>query len=57
MKPHLVAPLLAFLFGTPAADKGRALRLAGWLNGDFDHFGGMPDAEDFMLLDRGFLAQ
>ena len=40
-----------------AADRGRALRLTGWQHGDFDLSGGPADAEDFMLLDRGFLAQ
>ena len=40
-----------------AADRGRALRLTGWANGDFDGSGGAADAADYMLLDRAFLNQ
>ena len=36
---------------------GRALRLAGYPNGDFDYSGGPPTADDYMILDRAFLHQ
>jgi hypothetical protein len=39
------------------ADAGRGLRRTGWENGDFDLDGGPADAEDYMLMDRAFLAQ
>ena len=39
-----------------AIDRGRALRLSGFANGDFDASGGTPDADDYMVLDRAFLA-
>jgi hypothetical protein len=38
-------------------DLGRAARESGWINGDFDHSGGVPDAADYMLIDRAFLSQ
>ena len=38
-------------------DLGRAARETGWINGDFDHSGGVPDAADYMLIDRAFLSQ
>jgi hypothetical protein len=37
-------------------DRGRAQRLTGFANGDFDYSGGPPDADDFMIIDRAFLA-
>ena len=40
-----------------AIDRGRALRLAGLNNGDFNYSGGAGDADDFMIIDRAFLAQ
>jgi hypothetical protein len=39
-----------------AIDRGRAQRLTGWSNGDFDLSGGRPDAADYMLIDRAFLS-
>jgi hypothetical protein len=40
-----------------AIDRGRALRLSGWSNGDFDYSGGPPTADDYMLIDRAFMTQ
>jgi hypothetical protein len=40
-----------------AIDRGRAMRLGGWGNGDFDYSGGPPTAADYVLIDRAFLAQ
>jgi hypothetical protein len=40
-----------------AIDRGRAMRLTGWINGDFDLSGGCADAVDYMLLDRAFLSR
>jgi hypothetical protein len=40
-----------------AIDLGAAARETGWVNGDFDHSGGVPNATDYMLIDRAFLAQ
>jgi hypothetical protein len=37
-------------------DRGRALRLSGWDNGDFTG-DGVIDAEDFAVIDRAFLAR
>ena len=37
-----------------AIDRGRALRLSGWANGDFNRSGGRPDADDYMIIDRAF---
>jgi hypothetical protein len=39
-----------------AVDRGGALHLTGWANGDFDYSGGRPDAADYMLIDRAFLS-
>jgi hypothetical protein len=39
-----------------AIDRGRAMRLAGFENGDLDRSGGYADADDYMLLDRAFVA-
>jgi hypothetical protein len=40
-----------------AIDAGRALRLTGFAHGDFNDSGASADAEDYMLIDRAFLAQ
>ena len=40
-----------------ALDRGRALRLTGYANGDFDYSGGPPNADDDMIIDRAFLWQ
>lgn len=37
-------------------DRASARSLTGWINGDFDHSGGPPDATDYFLLDQSFLA-
>jgi lysophospholipase L1-like esterase len=38
-------------------DAGRAMRRGGWENGDFDLSGGPANADDYMLIDRSFMAQ
>jgi ELWxxDGT repeat protein len=40
-----------------AIDRGRATRRSGFHNGDFDSSGGAADADDYMIIDRAFLAQ
>ena len=36
---------------------GRARRLSGYSNGDFDYSGGPANADDFAIIDRAFLSQ
>jgi probable HAF family extracellular repeat protein len=38
-------------------DRGRAMRLTGYENGDFDDSGGIANGDDYMLIDRAFLTQ
>jgi mannan endo-1,4-beta-mannosidase len=38
-------------------DQGRALRMTGYTSGDFNDSGGIPDADDYVLIDRSFLDQ
>ena len=38
-------------------DRGRALRRAGYWNGDVDYSGGFASADDFMRMDRNFIGQ
>ena len=40
-----------------AIDRGRATRKTGFSNGDFNHSGGPPNADDYMIIDRAFLIQ
>ena len=38
-------------------DRARAMRFAGWENGDFNASGVAGDADDYMSIDRAFLAR
>jgi hypothetical protein len=38
-----------------AIDRGRAMRLTGFANGDLNYSGGPPDADDYLVIDRAFL--
>jgi hypothetical protein len=40
-----------------AIDAGFGLGRAGYAHGDFDYSGGLADADDYMRIDRAFLAQ
>jgi mannan endo-1,4-beta-mannosidase len=40
-----------------AIDRGRAMRLTGYANGDFNDSGGFADADDYTLIDRSLLEQ
>jgi hypothetical protein len=40
-----------------AIDRGNAMDLTGYENGDLNYSGGSPDAEDYMIIDRAFLKQ
>ena len=40
-----------------AIDRGRAMGLTLWANGDFNYSGGPPNADDYALIDRAFLGQ
>ena len=40
-----------------AIDRGRAQRKTGYVNGDFDYSGGIPNGDDYALIDRAFLRQ
>jgi hypothetical protein len=40
-----------------AIDRGRAMGLSGYANGDFNYSGGPPNGDDYFLIDAAYLGQ